>query len=298
MNDPHEPADPPLPPPRPSAFEERWSSRLFRAVSPRLERPAALPTPDSLRPFEEVRVPRPPRGELTATWFPANGPARGAVLLLHPWLPWGKAYFHRRGRIPALREAGYHSLALDLSGFGGSSRPAGHLDLDVEAGLAALRERAPGLPLHLWGVSSGGYWAHPVLARTSEVRSAMFEDVSPHLFEWSWRMAPLFRPCYAFFRLAFPTSYRYLDARRHAAAFRLGAVAYVSGEKDRGVLPSDTRALAEAAGGAARIVPGAGHLAAIKVATEEVLALALETFRRGEEGPAERAPLAEIVQPA
>jgi pimeloyl-ACP methyl ester carboxylesterase len=276
--------DPPPPvPPRPSAREERWSWKLFRVVSPRLEKVELLPPPDSLRPFEEVRVPRPPRGELSALWFPAAGTARGAVLLLHPWVPWGKTYFYRRGRIAALRREGYHALVLDLSGFGTSSKPAGFLDRDVEAGLAALRERAPGLPLHVWGVSSGGHWAHPVLARSTDVASAMFEDVSPHLFEWSWRMAPLFRPCYLFFRTVFPTSHRYLDMRRHAAAFRLGAVTYLSGEGDRGVLPEDTRALATAAGGEARIVAGAGHLGSIKVATEEVLALAFDTFRRGEE---------------
>lgn len=290
MNDPLAPRGRPAPPPRPSDFEERWSSRLFRLVSPRLGKLEALPTPDGLHPFEEIRIPRPPFGELSATWFPAKGPARGAVLLLHPWLPWGKAYFHRRGRIQALRKAGYHALAIDLSRLGGSSGPAGFMDRDVEAGLAELRRRAPGLPLHLWGISAGGYWAHLVLSRTEGITAATFEDVSAHLFEWSWRMAPLFRPCYVLFRTLFPTSHRYLDVRRHAAAFRLGAVSYVSGELDRGVLQSDTRALAEAAGGVCRIVPGAGHLGAIKVANEEILELALETFRRGEEAAGDMLP--------
>jgi hypothetical protein len=111
----------------------------------------------------------------------------------------------------------------------------------------------------------------------------MFEDVSPHLFEWSWRVAPLGRPAYLFFRACFRSAYRFLDARRHAGAMRLAAVTYVSGERDTGVRPEDTRTLAEAAGGQWRIVPGAGHLGAIKVAGAEVLALALDTFRRAEE---------------
>jgi pimeloyl-ACP methyl ester carboxylesterase len=63
----------------------------------------------------------------------------------------------------------------------------------------------------------------------------------------------------------------------------LRAVTYISGERDPGVRPEDTRALAEAAGGHCRIVPGAGHLGAIKVAGEEVITLALDTFRRAEE---------------
>ena len=47
---------------------------------------------------------------------------------------------------------------------------------------------------------------------------------------------------------------------------------------DRGVVPEDTRRLAEAAGGEALIVPEAQHLGAIKVANLQVIELALRTF--------------------
>lgn len=238
--------------------------------------------PDELRPWEAVAV---DRGEgvrpLTATWYPAQRP-RGAVLLLHPWVEWGKSYFHRRGRIEALRSAGYSSLALDLGGFGGAERRPGFLDRDVEAGLGFLRRLAPGLPLHVWGISAGGYWSHVALSRRNGIAGAMFEDVSPHLFEWSWRMVPLLRPAFLLYRLVFPASYRFLDIRLHAPSLGVAAAAYVSGERDRGVRPVDTRALAEAAGGRCRIVPGAGHLGSIKAAGEEIVGLALDTFRRAE----------------
>lgn len=257
--------------------------RLFLALSPRLERGPRQPEPPGdLLPFEDVAVPRETGDALAATWYPAAGPARGAVLLVHPWLAWGRTYFHRRGRIEALRSAGYHALAVDLGGFGESPRAPGFFDRDVEAGLKFLRRKARGLPLHLWGVSAGGYWSHFVLSRTNGVDGAVFEDVSPHLFEWSWRMAPLGRPFYLFFRSAFRSSYRYLDARRHAPALTPAAVAYVSGERDRGVRPEDTEALARLSRARCLIVPGAEHLAAIKLANEEILSLALETFRRGE----------------
>ncbi|HSK75258.1 MAG TPA: alpha/beta fold hydrolase [Thermoanaerobaculia bacterium] len=272
-------------PPRPSGWEEKLSLGLFLALAPRLPRAAAPAPPEELRPFESVAVPRGGRrGPLAATWFPVEGPARGAVLLLHPWLAWGQAYFYRRGRIEALRAAGYHALTLDLGGFGGSGPRSGLFDRDVEAGLRLLRERAPGVPLHVWGVSSGGYWAHTVLSRSIGVAGAVFEDVSPHLLEWSWRTAPLGRPFYLVFRSVFRSTYRYLDIRRHAEALKVRAVAYVSGERDRGVRPEDTRTLASRAGGRAHIVPGAGHLGSIKVAQDEVIALALDTFRRAEEG--------------
>ena len=152
----------------------------------------------------------------------------------------------------------------------------------MEAGLDLLRQRAGGLPLHVWGVSAGGYWAHPALSRTDTVTGAVFEDVSPHLLEWSWRMAPWGRPFYLFFLYAFGPAYRFLDIRRHASGMSLGAVAYVSGELDRGVRPEDTRELSRRAGGRCHIVPGADHLGAIKLVGDEMIALALDTFRRAE----------------
>ena len=106
------------------------------------------------------------------------------------------------------------------------------------------------------------------------------EDVSPHLLEWSSRTAPWGRPCYAFFRRVLPAAYRFLDMRTHAAGFRVGAAAYVSGSEDPGVRPADTRDLARAAGARYRIVAGAPHLGAIKSARREVIDLALATFER------------------
>lgn len=258
---------------------------LFLFLSPHLP-PTRQPAPrEELAPFETVAVPRRNgSGSLAATWFPAERP-RGAVLLLPPWLVWGRAYFHLRGRLQALRAAGYDVLTLDFPRFGGSGPVQGFFDRDVEDGLEFLRQRAGDLPLHVWGVSAGGSWAHLALSRVGGVSGAMFEDVSPHLLEWCWRMSSFWRPCVLFFRTCFRSAYRFLDARRHAGAMPLGAVTYVSGERDRGVRPEDTRSLAEAAEGRFRIVPGAGHLGAIKVAGEEIVSLALETFRRAEEEP-------------
>ena len=272
-----------VPPPRPPAWEERLGNRLFLILSPRLAGSPPPDTPAELAPFEQVALPRSRGpGVLSGTWFPAPGPARGAVLMLHPWMTWGRGYFYRRGRIEALRAAGYHALAVDLPGFGGSGPPAGFFDIDAEDALAGLRARAAGLPLHVWGVSSGGYWLHPVLERRDDVLGAMFEDVSPHLFEWGWRMEPWGRPGYAFFNTFLRRAYRFVDMRLHARCMRARAAAYVSGQRDPGVRPDDTRALADAAGAECLIVPNTGHLGAIKFAGEEVIALALATFARAE----------------
>ena len=271
-----------IPPSRPPAAQESAAIRLFLALAPQLPWAAQPDPPDELRPCEEVTVARPGgRGTLAGTWYPAGGArARGAVLLLPPWLAWGRSYFHRRGRIEALRAAGYHALTLDLPRK--DLRMSSFFDRDVEAGLGELRRRAGGLPLHIWGVSAGGYWAHPVLSRTDDVAGAFFEDVAPHLIEWSWRLAPLGRPFYLFFRHVLRSSYRYLDMRRHAEAFSLRAVTYVGGAKDPGVRPADTRDLANRARGTYHIVERAKHLDAIKMANQEIIALALVTFARAE----------------
>jgi len=255
----------------------------FLALSPRLGKVSPPDPPKRLAPFENVEIPRlHGQGTLAATWYPAEGRPRGAVLLLHPWLIWGRAYFNLRGRIQALRAAGHHALTFDFGGFGASGPPQVFFDRDVEVALDFLRQRAESLPLHVWGVSSGGYWAHPVLSRTRVVAGAFFEDASPHLFEWSWRMAPLGRPGYILYRAILAPAHRFLDIRRHAGSMSLGAVTYVSGERDRGVRPQDTRSLAELAGGRSHIVAGAEHLGAIKIAGDEVIGLALDTFQRAE----------------
>lgn len=270
-------------PPRPSLLEERLASGLFFLMSPHMRWMEQAEPPDGLLPCEPVTIERTGGlGPLTGTWYPATGETRGAVLLLHPWLAWGKSYFHRRGRLQALRAAGYAALTVDFPGFGGSGRRYGLPDRDVEAALDFLVRRSPGVPLHVWGVSSGGCWAHFVLSRRDGVSGALFEDVSSHLIRWSWRRIPLKRPLYLFFLVFFRRAYRYLELRDHARALRLRAVAYVGGEKDPGVYADETRELARLAGGECLIVPGADHLAAIKIANQEVIALALETFKRAE----------------
>ncbi len=275
-------------PDRPSPLYERLSFLWFRTFGPRLL-PVDQPAPPrSLAPFESVRIPRPGRpGRLAGTWFPAVGEPRGAVLLLPPWVKWGRAYFHRRGRLPTLRAAGYHALTLDFPGFDGSGPVDGFFDRDVVDGLRWLADRAPGLPRHVWGVSAGGYWAHIALTWNGEdalegLGGAMFEEVSPHLIEWGGRMMPAARPLHLVFRTLFARSDRYLDLRRHAPALEVRRIAYVSGEKDPGVPPADTQELADLAAATARIIPDAEHLETIKIAPDEVIGLALETFAAAE----------------
>jgi hypothetical protein len=61
-------------------------------------------------------------------------------------------------------------------------------------------------------------------------------------------------------------------------------VTCVSGGRDAGVRPEDTRELAEQAGGSSLIFEEAGHLGSIKVAREAVIRSALDTFERAAAG--------------
>jgi len=135
-------------------------------------------------------------------------------------------------------------------------------------------------------VSSGGYWAHPVLARPGNlgVAGAMFEDVTPHLLEWSARTAPKGKPAYAIFRTCLRRAYRYLDLRRHAPYIQAERVAYAGGAADHGVPVGDLRDLAARAKARCLVIDDAGHLQGIKRAGREVVSLALDTFL-GEDRP-------------
>lgn len=269
-------------PTQPPRWQEAVGRRLFHGLAPRLgERPRTAP-PSTLSPFEEITFHRPRgAGILTATRFPAAGSrVRGTVLLLHPWTAWGRAYFHRHGRIEALRAAGFEAISVDLPGFGGSGPVVGFLDRDVETVLRSLLHRRPDRALVVWGVSSGGYWAIPAIGRVPAVAAAIFEDVSPHLLEWSWRTSPWGRPFYAVFRLCLPTAWRYLDLRRHVAGLAPRPTLFVGGELDQGVRPDETRDLAARAGGTSVIVPEAPHLGSIKIAPRRVLGAVLEVLER------------------
>lgn len=121
---------------------------LTRAV------PAAAPAPPRTLGAVPVRIVY-AGGELGG-WFVAGRPGMGGVLLLH-----GIRASRRQmiGRAGFLRRAGYASLLVDLPAHGESSGARIGLGATeapaVAAALAHLRDRLPGAPLAVIGVSLG-----------------------------------------------------------------------------------------------------------------------------------------------
>ena len=274
---PHQPAL------RTAPRRESLALRMFLAFSPRIRRVTHAEPPASLAPFEVFSIPRPEGSPLQATWYPTSKPPRGVVLFLHPWVGWGQTYFHRHGRIEAVREAGYHAITVDIMNIGGQDkRPPQLFDIDVQDALAGARQRAAGLPVHVWGVSAGGYWAHMALARDNALDGVFFEEVAVHLLEWLRRMAPAATPVTLLFRLIFAEAYRFMDIRHHASSLQAKAIAYVSGDADRSIRVEETKDLASRAKAECSIIAGAAHLEVIKRDSQGVLDLALATFARAE----------------
>ena len=250
----------------PSPREERLLGRLLRwsYVKGFEGAPQDPPPPEwGAQPFG---IPRTGGGVLAALLFPHPAP-RGVVLFGHPGVPAAKGYFHRGDRIPFVRDLGFTAVTFDHGGFGESDPTDRLYHVEWSDVLAWARRRFPGQPLHLWGVSVGGYFAHHALAAPDEkgVASAVFEQVAPDLLRY--REAPGGAKVGATAaRLLSPAARLWLPAESHALHVKAEHVLYVSGEKDQGIPVDDAKRLFRAASplAAHHVVPDADHLEAWK----------------------------------
>ncbi len=267
------------PPPRPGALAERLAQLLLLAASPRLARREGLDPPPGLGAPTPVAAAGDwygrQHGRIEGSLF---GPerARGLVVFVPPWVPRGASWFYRGGRIEAAVAAGYRALVLDLPGVRGSGRRGpGLLDRELRAVIEHAHTLAAGAPVHVWAVSFGGYWSQIALSGGAEVEAAIFEDVARHPLLWAHREAPRARIAYRFFERTLPTAYRYLDLIEHAPHLAIDRGLWIGGALDRGALAAETAEIARRARGESLIVPGAGHLAAFKLAGPEILERAM-----------------------
>src|SRR5712691_400090 len=103
---------------------------------------------------------------------------RGVVILCHPFLKYGMNYFFRNGYHRWLAGAGYHAVAFNFKGFGTSTLVGVSFADDVTSIALWARLRYPELPLHLLGVSFGGYHGvHSLAAQKPVVSSVLLDSV-------------------------------------------------------------------------------------------------------------------------
>ena len=246
---------------------------ISRPSRPRLPHPLPVEPPAALAPFVDLAVPR-KRGRGQARRHLVRDGGRAGRRPSPP--PPGQLGSRSTSTVAVgsrrCAARAYAALALDLAGFGESGPPAGFHDQDVEAGLRVpARRRCSGLPLHrLWG-SAAAATGHTPCCREPRVSSARcsrtWRFISSLGCGASSRTAASAIACSAAsFRAA--TASSTFAATRAAPAGPRAAAYCVSGERDSGVLPEETRLLAELASARCLVVPGAGHLTSIKVAPE------------------------------
>lgn len=256
-------------PAAPTARQERFLVALMRRGLGRglYAKPQDPAPPEwDARPFG---IPRTGGGLLAALLFDEPAP-RGVIVFGHPSIPPAKGYFHRSDRIPFARSLGFACVTWDYGGFGESDPPTSSYHREWLDVLSWATRRFPGTPLHVWGVSLGGYFAHHALAQGPEVESAVFEHVSPNLPEYGGASFPLMRVGARGMRLVAPETVRWFAAEAHAPSMRADRVLYLSGGRDHGITRAQADRLARAAGPLARhvTVDDAAHLEAWKKGRE------------------------------
>jgi pimeloyl-ACP methyl ester carboxylesterase len=161
---------------------------------------------------------------------PADGPL---VLLLHGFPELSESW---REVLPMLAAAGFHAVAPDLRGYGGTERPEDGYDLDTLANdvVELARHLQPGRPVHLVGHDWGGLIAYHVAAMHPEVveRLAVINASHPAVFARDlWRPAQLLSSWYIFFFQLPYLPERLLSARGGAMVSRLLRRAMVDGSR-------------------------------------------------------------------
>lgn len=109
-------------------------------------------------------------------------PAKGVVLLCHPFLKYGMAYFYKNRYQTWLNAAGYHVVGFNFKGFGTSQLGGITFADDVLSVTRWIRTTLPNLPVHLLGASFGGYHALQGIARHRlPFASVVLDSVPAHI---------------------------------------------------------------------------------------------------------------------
>ncbi len=189
-------------------------------------------------------------GSMLSGWYVPGAIDKGTVVLLHA-IRRSRLQMVDRARL--LNRNGYAALLVDLQAHGESAGEyitAGHLErLDVRSAVRFARQRKPGQPIAVIGVSLGG--AATVLASPLDIDAAVLESVYPTIGEAidnriRMRLGPLSPIATQLLLLQLkprlgisPTQLRPID--------RIGEIGcpvlVMGGSKDRHTSPAETRRL-------------------------------------------------------
>jgi pimeloyl-ACP methyl ester carboxylesterase len=187
--------------------------------------------------------------------------ARGVIVFCHPLLRYGYHYFLRSGLARWAAGEGFHGVLFNFQGIGRSGL-GGLCFADDVVGVAGwAREEYPGLPVHIVGLSFGGYHAAHALTRLDgTVASATLDSVPPRIGNFfragaaGWVMRAL--SCSP---LAGPTGTRPVAAS--LARVRRTPTLLVYGTADEYCPEEDVSRLADAVPAARlKVLVGAGHM--------------------------------------
>ena len=214
----------------------------------------------------------------------AGGAARATVVMPHPMTGDAKGYLLRSGHAALLREGGYDVLLFDFNGFGDSENGRFEFPDDIVAAGRFAQERAPELPVALFGISMGaGYGVCALDTPGHPFRAAVIESAFTSLEEF-WIK---FRVAYVLLRALSAILPRTAGTLRPIARIRsiagVEAILFIYGDADSFTPPAMGERLLEACPLPTErrslwVVPKAKHLRALDAARDEYRRRVVEFF--------------------
>lgn len=225
----------------------------------------------------------------------ACAPAKGVVIVCHPFFKFGMHYFFKNGYQDWLNAAGYHVVGFNFKGFGASAVEGLRFSDDVCAMVAWTRERYPDLPLHLLATSFGAFQSiHAIASGRVQVDSALF-DSAPATLEHFFGKGIGGAVVRYLSRSRWSHSTGTHDILRMLPLPPATPHLFLYGDADEYIMPPEMAALRRACGDArVQVFPQCGHLELRKVDPQRYIATVLEFFERQGRAPL----LANFAKPA
>jgi uncharacterized protein len=237
-------------------LERRLAGALVQTLWVRDRRGGPWQPPAHLR-HTPVRFEGNTGAKLVGDWFSAERP-RGAVVLAHPDKRYARHWFVKSGYVEFLLANGYDALTFDFTGYGESRGPATYYHEDLVAATRLAEHWAGGFPVHVLGVSMGGFVAANASPALAHVRSMVLESPYPSFNAWYGKGAN-YHAMRAFDAL-FPRTGRSIKADRNFANARPERLLVAYSPRDAVTPAPLSKAVADANPRASALEVDAAHL--------------------------------------